>query len=751
MNQKFAINGLYALFIVGTIAYLWFDWHARHEQFQLILSLAILLFAVLLGRIPDDERVRVLLTCLAGFAAIRLIVWRIFCALNLTSPFNAVASVALLLGELYAVVGFVLMAIQNCYLHRRARLEPDPSYQPFVDIFICTYNEPLEIVRRTICGAKYVDYANKNIYLLDDGRREFMLNLALSMGINYVTRPDNKYAKAGNINNALSETTGEFVLILDADHIPCKTILQRTIPYFKDEKVGFVQTPHRFMNAAPVQRNLRLEGKLPHEQELFFQISMVGKDNWNAAIFAGSAGVIRRSVLEEIGGMSRGTVIEDCEFSLDVHRRGYRSVYISDPQSIGMSPETLAAYLIQQSRWARGQTQLLAMANPLFVKGSLTVQQRMCYLANNMYYLFGIPRLIYFIVPVLFLLFGVCPTSVSWLQYGLIALPFLITWLIEQSYIYKNYRHSFWSDVFETVLAPSATLWTTATLLDPETPRFAVTPKGLKTKTFFLDLRMVFGNVVLWLICVFAFVIGVIKLLLQFDPVGNFANCILDAYNIMVLSCAVMVGCERPQVRRVHRVTRTIPISVQAPERFEGIIGGTTVDVSEFGARIKILTPQGLLRKEDQLNISIEADDGTLIDVLARIVRVRPDSEFTILECEFLNNTDEQIERLICAAYCSPNYWASLIEPQDSILRSLVDMLETPIRVMGEIRRNIVRSGLAIVVPTEIFQNKLVPERLKSLMIEAKSEPASTTEQSAFPSALVTSSFFDLPDDEDLS
>jgi len=724
MNKKHHTTFVYVVSAIGLIAYLVYDWAGRHEFFQFCLSLLIVVAAVILGRFPDRDLVRAALVSIAGFAAIRLIVWRVLCTLNLTSPFNSLASFALLSAEIYAVMGFFMVAMQNGYLFRREVPKIDPTFTPDVDVFIPTYNESIEILRRTICGAKNINYENKKVYVLDDGRREAVLNLALQMGVNYITRPDNLYAKAGNINNAMSQTGGSLLLILDADHIPSTTFLERTVPFFSDAKVACVQTIHRFMNAAPVQRNLRMEGKLPHEQELFFQISMVGKDHWNAAIFAGSAGLIRRSVLDEMGGMSRGTVIEDCEFSLDMHRRNYVSVYLPEALTIGLSPETLSAYLVQQGRWACGQTQMLVLANPFFIKGKLTLAQRICYLNNNLYYLFGLPRLIYFAIPVLFLLFGVCPTSVSWMQYLMLASPFLFAWLIGQNYIYKNYRHSFWSDVYEAILAPHTLLWTMLTLLDPSSPRFAVTPKGTRTKRFFFDIKSVFVNLILLAVCLGAFLVGFLKLILQFDPIGNLANLVFDAYNIVLLSCACLVGFERPQLRRAHRVNRAIPVSVEV-DGIDRLFGGSTQDVSEFGARLRILAKDVTMHKNDVLKVHMENDDGELVDVDAKLIRVIPDGEFLILELEFINVSTELLERLICTAYCSPNYWNNLSEPSDSILRSLFDLLETPLRVAGELRKSIIRLGIVILVSPKVLKSKLIPLKLRPLLVTVEDLPQS--------------------------
>src|SRR5919204_207353 len=145
------------------------------------------------------------------------------------------------------------------------------------------------------------------VHLLDDGRREAFRRFAAEAGVGYVTRPDNRHAKAGNLNHALSVTHGEFIAIFDCDHVPARSFLQVTMGWLlRDRRLAIVQTPHHFYSPDPFSRNLRTAGTVPSESELFYGVIQPGIDTWNAAFFCGSCAVLRRSAVEAGGGGPAG-------------------------------------------------------------------------------------------------------------------------------------------------------------------------------------------------------------------------------------------------------------------------------------------------------------------------------------------------------------------------------------------------------------------------------------------------------------
>jgi cellulose synthase (UDP-forming) len=182
-----------------------------------------------------------------------------------------------------------------------------------------------------------------------------MKALAEQLGCRYLARADNAHAKAGNLNHGLAHSSGELVVVFDADHAPRRDFLVKTLGCFDDASVGFVQTPQNFYNLDSYQHRRRgAGGAVWTEQSLFFRVIQRGKDYWNAAFFCGSCAVVRRSALDAIGGFATGTVTEDLHTSIRLHAKGYQSVYHAEALAFGLAPESIEPFIGQRVRWGQG-------------------------------------------------------------------------------------------------------------------------------------------------------------------------------------------------------------------------------------------------------------------------------------------------------------------------------------------------------------------------------------------------------------
>src|SRR5262245_18782006 len=332
------------------------------EQAQ--VSLAMIALALLAA---FSQFMRPQIIFLSCFASMRYFYWRVSSTINLDSNSDAVVSLLLLSAEIYGLVILFLGYFQTIEVHERAPSTPQTF--PTVDIFIPTYNESVDIVRRTVIGAPTIQYPHKTVYVLDDGHRPAIQTMAEGLGAVYLSRPDNYHAKAGNLNYALQRTTGELIAIFDADHVPVRGFLNKTVGFFEDARVALVQTAQHFFNPDPFERNLRLTGRIPPEQHFFYHVIQPGNDFWNSSFFCGSCAVLRRSALEEAGGFKMQTVTEDAHTSMELHARGYTSVYLPMALAAGLATETYRAHVQQRIRWARGMAQILRTDCPLFKKG----------------------------------------------------------------------------------------------------------------------------------------------------------------------------------------------------------------------------------------------------------------------------------------------------------------------------------------------------------------------------------------------
>ena len=307
-----------------------------------------------------------------GLAALRVL------ARHLDARFpgfvELVVGSVLVLAELYAVTVLVLGYVQTLWpLERKPMpLPEDVSLWPTVDVYVPTYNEPMSIVRATVLGCVAMDWPRDKlrVWLLDDGRREEFRRFAEELGVGYITRTDNEHAKAGNLNNAMTRTNGEFIAIFDCDHIPTRAFLQMTMGWMlADPRVALVQTPHHFYSPDPFQRNLAAGTRVPPEGNMFYGLVQDGNDYWNATFFCGSCAVLRRAAIEDIGGFAVETVTEDAHTMLKLHRRGWDSAYLRMPLAAGLATERLILHLGQRIRWARGMIQISRIDNPLLRTG----------------------------------------------------------------------------------------------------------------------------------------------------------------------------------------------------------------------------------------------------------------------------------------------------------------------------------------------------------------------------------------------
>ena len=285
---------------------------------------------------------------------------------------------------------------------------PHPTPGRSVDVYVCTYDEPVEVVMATLAGCRALSYPHTT-YLLDDGRREEMWEIAELAGARYLTRADNSHAKAGNLNAALPRTEGDLVLMLDADHVPMPDALDAMVGYFDDERMALVQSPHDFFNHDSVQHYV--VGR--HEQSLFYRVVCPGKDRHGAAYWCGSAALLNRHALLEIGGVATETIAEDFHTTIRLLRHGWRSRYHDEVLVQGLAPHDLDGYLLQRDRWARGNLAVFTLPESPLRARTLSPLQRLSYLASLLAYLAPPMRLLLLLTLGAVMLTGELPMKIS--------------------------------------------------------------------------------------------------------------------------------------------------------------------------------------------------------------------------------------------------------------------------------------------------------------------------------------------------
>ncbi|WP_462321488.1 UDP-forming cellulose synthase catalytic subunit [Halochromatium sp.] len=629
---------------------------------------------------------RFLLLTLGLFISTRYLLWRLLYTLPTDTGLDFVLGLALYLGEVFAFAILVLGVFVSLRPMTRsvAPLPDDESCWPSVDVLIPSYNESAELLETTLLGARNIDYPREKltIYLLDDGgtlekrhqrdperrraaqqRHRQLMALCERLNLRYLTRERNHSAKAGNLNDALPKIQGDLVLILDADHVPTRDILHNTVGWFlRNPKLFLVQTPHFFLSPDPIEKNLATFQQMPSEQEMFYTNIQRGLDFWNASFFCGSAAVLRRSCLDEVGGLAGDTITEDAETALELHRRGYDSAYIWRPMIAGLQPETFSSLVTQRARWAQGMTQLLLLKNPLRAAG-MRWWQRLCYLNSMLFWWFPFARLVFLFAPLAYLFFGLGIFDADFIELLAYMIPHLIGVLILIDYLYGNARWSFVSEFYETALSLFLIKPLITVIRKPRAPHFAVTAKGEVAGQDFISplVRPIYWLLALTLAGILA---GVLRVtLVPGSLVTDLVTLFWASLNLLLLAGALGALLERQQ----RRVTPRFPFAVQASLYCAGDwIAGRTSDLSVEGVGL-VLDPSERERLAGLrwTRISMTVPDGESLELSVELVDMQTDERSLRLGCRFATPegqlTTAEKAAVVRLGYGNSDQWRAML------------------------------------------------------------------------------------------
>src|SRR4051812_18709644 len=546
------------------------------------------------------------------------IVWRWSASLN----HNAIIfSVVLLLAETYGLISSLLMIWTVWKLSYR---EAPPAPRGLsVDVFITNYDEPLEVLRRTAIGARAIKYPHRT-YMLDDGKRDEVKAMAQALGLGYIRREGNANAKAGNLNHALGVTKGEFILQLDADHVPLPNILDRLLGFFNDPGVAFAQSPQDFYNTDSFTHVVNEEGRsLWEENRIFFSLLQPGKDRWNAAFFCGSCGVLRRKAFDDIGGFSTKTITEDMETSIVLHGRGWKSVYHGETLAYGLAPSSAFQYHVQRLRWGQGSMQILRKLNPLTYPG-LTVPQRLAYLSSTATYLDGIQKLIFYLAPVVFFLTGWLPVNVTNSQLILRLVPYVLLTVISFELLSRGTGWILISERYNM-----AKFWTyiraTSGFFAKKPLKFNVTPKGTGEapfETYAPQLAVLVLSLASVVWATIAYYYGWVDYHAPgWSSLAFWLNGFWIAWNVYFAGFVVLQSRASRQQRVDHRFIDAFPINITATDtearEYRDLLG-LTQDLNPTGLAFRAAYQ---LPEKSHIRVALPLASGTF-DVAGEVVHV---------------------------------------------------------------------------------------------------------------------------------
>ncbi|ROP56305.1 cellulose synthase (UDP-forming) [Enterobacter sp. BIGb0383] len=620
--------------------------------------------------------VSVIMVVMSVLMSTRYMYFRVTQTLHFNSEIETLLGIGLFLAEVYIWIMLLLNYLQTVWPLKRGivPLPDDMTRWPTVDVYIPTYNEPLDVVRDTVLAAQCMDYPRDKIkiYLLDDGKRSEFAVFAADVGVGYITRNDNAFAKAGNLNHAMKLTQGELICVFDCDHVATRIFLQATVGGFlQDPKLALVQTPHYFYSPDPFERNLSVGRNIPNEGALFYGAIQPGNDNWNATFFCGSCAVIRRSALEEIGGFAVETVTEDAHTALKMQRLGWKSSFLDIPLAAGLATERLVLHVIQRTRWARGMTQIFRLDNPLFGRG-LTVQQRLCYLSAMLYYQFALPRIAFLTAPLAYLLFNL---NIIYSSAGLVfayALPHLFLAIYVNSRLNGRHRYSFWGEIYDLVMAFHLVLPTVVTMMFPKRGKFNVTDKGGLLNVGYFDFSIVRPHLVIAVLLAAGVIAGLVRAFAHdyfgVDPWVIALNVGWGLYSLIFLLAAIAVARETRQTRRTIRIDVSIPVLIHYAS---GIASRSeTADLSMGGCRITV--PDARHQNDEIEEIELLLQSGA---ISIPVKTVGADDEH--IRLMFHDIPLARRRELVRVVLARADAWIHPPMPQDNPFRSMLTIMRS--------------------------------------------------------------------------
>ncbi|HZC36610.1 MAG TPA: glycosyltransferase [Chthoniobacterales bacterium] len=261
--------------------------------------------------------------------------------------------------------------------HRRPLPPQKFSNLPTVTVQLPIYNE-IYVIERLLAAVSQIEYPREKleIQILDDSTdetrdladREAMRLRRSGFQVEILRRVNRIGFKAGALNNGLRKAKGEFFLILDADFIPHPNILQETVHYFTDPAIGMIQTRWGHINRSyswlTRAQAILLDGHLLLEQTAR---SRTGRFfNFN-----GTAGLWRRSCIEQAGGWQYDTLTEDLDLSYRAQINGAKFLFLSDLVTPAELPVDMSGFKSQQHRWTKGSIQTCKKVLPLILKSHL--------------------------------------------------------------------------------------------------------------------------------------------------------------------------------------------------------------------------------------------------------------------------------------------------------------------------------------------------------------------------------------------
>jgi cellulose synthase (UDP-forming) len=651
------------------------------------LALAAVYLLVLPWCKPESTAARTLITVLGVLFGLRLIHWE----LSVAIPEFAFTLPVLIV---YAIVAFQLWIAweSNKYIPTMLQIsdrtqEADAHQKwheslaqpPLIYILIPTYNEPWEVLETAVVGARNQDYPRFRIWILDDGRREWLREAAKRESVGYITRETNRDFKAGNLNDGLatilaSNEKPDFIVVLDADFVLVPRFLKRVLALMYDPKTAIVQTPQLFYNLDTLQLALQAGHKIPDDMRQFFSYFLRCKDASDRATCTGTSYIVRTECIELVGGWPTESLSEDTLLSIKLLRLGWKTAYLNEPLSFGLAAEGLLDMLAQRGRWqiANVQITLSAWGPRSRARGLAGWYAHYAEIYSNA--LRAIWRCMRLCFPMLFGLTGFLVWRASVEELASYLLPlfvqgFTVGWM-SRGIVGNTLIEANW-----LLLTGAILRGTSRAMSDRPNLRFNVTPKGVSRET-----GVIHWKILGWLGLGAAMTLCAVFVELTKGRSGLFTVFFLvwAGRSLQIMLISMLCCFERPKYRRYERFVADEPAIVQGDDE---VSQATLRDISISGAAVR---GAGNFPVGSNVAVTIK-DVGT---VAAKVVR-HVDAQTLGLRFVLQRETRQAlIRKILCSNDYVPysieyGYFAVLKATSRGILLGLLNAYRMIVRDLG--------------------------------------------------------------------
>jgi cellulose synthase (UDP-forming) len=564
----------------------------------LSIDLGLLIGLLVMGRLLDplQARDRILFGSTAGTLLIMYAIWRwhdtlpafAFSVQNLWQyfffAFEALAIV-------YTLMSIVIL-FRNVDRSGQAdaaqnKMECERNF-PAVDIFICSYDEPLEILEKSILTALALDYPDFTVWVLDDTRRKWLREYCAGTGARYITRDNNRHAKAGNLNNGLAvtatETNAPIILVLDADFAPCRDFLKRTIGLLSNPQVALVQTPQFYYNPDPIQHNLLAAQSWVDDQRFFFDIFQPAKDAWGCAFCVGTSFVVRRDRLAEIGGFPNQAISEDINLTYTMLAKGYETWWLNERLSIGLSAEGIPEYITQRARWCLGTIQVALLRDGPLLGSGFTLTQRWHYLHGVLNWLCKPFMVLLLVAPPIYWFAGIPAFEADYLSFLRYGVPALLGQIVYMAWISRSRTLPFFMEATHAVTAFAISATLLSAIVKPFGRPFKITDKGgdRSSPRVHWKLASVFGLISLSSAVSIVWAFASPYAASEISSV-DFFNLLWAGIAMLIAFIAFLVCFELPRGETLFAVDQAAQLALD-----DGVISGHVTGLSTSSAQMSL-------------------------------------------------------------------------------------------------------------------------------------------------------------------